>query len=101
MASLITVNLEVYWYWWLLSGMVFVLTAFLLIGLVAYASLAYFLRTGLLVGLTWSIAVMVIIVHGLYAVNYAGAALAFPLLLCVVSAGLLAASMFSYHEQSW
>ncbi len=101
LASLITNDLEVYLYWWLLPMTVFVLSSFLLMGVAAYAGLAHYLRTGLLVGLTWSLASMVIIVHGLYAVNYARAALAFPLLLCIVSGGLLAASMISYRGRIW
>lgn len=95
-ASLITINLEVQWYWWVLPVTGFVVTSFLIIGLIAYTALAYYLQTGLLAGMTWSFALMLITLHGLYAVNYARAALAFPLLLCIVSGSLLAASMFSY-----
>lgn len=91
--SLIVNNFEVYSYWWVLSGKAFLVTSFLLIGLVVYGSLAHYLRKGLLVGLTWSFAVMVIILHGIYALDYANAGLAFPLLLCVLSGTLLAASM--------
>jgi hypothetical protein len=96
LASLITINLEAYWYWWLLPVMVVVPSLFLLMGVAAYAGLAYYLRTGLLAGLTWSFVAMAIIVHGLYAVKYASAALAFPLILCVASGGLLLTSMLIY-----
>ncbi len=111
-ASLITVDFEAYRYWWVVSSTAFVVTNFLLIGLVAFASLAHYLRTGLLVGLTWSFAAMVIILHGIYAVNYASAVFpgsslnavfqvfhasaVFPLLLCILSGTLPALSMLSY-----
>ena len=99
LASLITIDLEVYWYWWLFSMMAFVVTGALLIGLIAHAALAYYLRTGFLVGLTWSFAAMIVIVHGIYAVNYASAALVFPLLLCIVSGGLLSGAALIYRGQ--
>jgi len=100
LASLITNDLEVYRYWWLLSMTVFVVLSFLLIAVVAYACLAHYLRTGILVGLTWIFALMVVIGHGLSAVNYARAGLVFPLLLCAVSGGLLSASMLTYNAKS-
>ena len=53
---------------------------------------------GLFVGLTWSFAAMVIILHGIYAVDYANAGLVFPLLLCILSGTLLAASTVSYQK---
>ncbi len=96
--SLIVNNFEVYWYWWVFSGKAFLVTSFLLIGLVVYASLAHYLGKGLLVGLTWSFAAMVIILHGIYAVDYATAGLVFPLLLCILSGTLLAASIVSYQK---
>ncbi len=60
------------------SNTVFVFTLLLVIGLVAFATLAYYLRTGLLVGMTWNMTAMVTILHGLYAVHYSSAALIFP-----------------------
>ncbi len=112
LASLITIDLERYWYWWprlvflpdtvlvvSVSNTVFVFTLLLVTGLVAFATLAYYLRTGLLVGLTWSMAAMITILHGLYAVYYAGAALTFPLLLCIVSGVLLPASILKYNAK--
>src|SRR5712692_3444790 len=99
LASLITNDLEAYRYWWLLSMTVFVVLSFLLIAVVAYACLAHYLRTGILVGLTWIFALMVVIGHGLSAVNYARAGLVFPLLLCAVSGGLLSASMLAYNTR--
>ena len=95
-ASLITINLEAYWYQLLLPGTAFVFTALLLISLIAFATFAYYLPTGLSVALTWSTAAMVIIVHSLYAVNYASTALTFPFSLCLVSGGLLVVSMLTY-----
>lgn len=100
LASLITINLEAYWYWWLLPVTVVVPSLFLLIGVATFAGLAHYLRTELLAGLTWSSAAMAIIVHGLYAVKYADAALAFPLILCVVSGGLLLASVLTYRGRN-
>jgi len=96
LASLITSNLESYQYWWVVSTRAFVLNDFLLIGLIAFAGLAYYLRTWILVGMTWSFAAMVIIVHVIFAISYASDALVFPILLCIISAGLLSASMFTY-----
>ena len=95
--SLVTINLEVQWYWWVLSLTASVLTAFLIIGLIAHAALAHYLKTGYLVGITWSFALMLITLHVVYAVDYARASLAFPLLLCVVSGTLLTASTLPYH----
>ncbi len=95
--SLLTINLEVQWYWWVLSLTAFVLTAFLMIGLIAHAALAHYLKTGYLVGITWSFALMLMMVHVVYAVDYARASLAFPLLLCIVSGTLLTASVLPYH----
>ena len=96
LASLISSNLETYQYWWVVSTRAFVLNDFLLIGLIAFAGLAYYLRTEVLVGMTWSLAAMVVIVHVIFAISYANDALAFPLLLCILSGGLLSASMFAY-----
>jgi len=79
------------------SNTVFVFTLLLVIGLVAFATLAYYLRTGLLVGMTLNMTAMVTILHGLYAVHYSSAALIFPLLLCIVSGVLLPASMLAYR----
>lgn len=100
-ASLTTFNLEVQWYWRFLPVTVFVLASFLIIGLVTYAALAYYLKTGLLAGLTWVFAVMLLTLHSLYVVNYALAALAFPVVLCIVSGILLAAPIVSTWVKGW
>ena len=92
-ASLVVTNFEVYRYWWVLSESAFLVTSLLLAALVIYASLAHYLRAGLLVGLTWSFATMLIILHSIYAVNYAEAGLVLPLLLCILTGSLLATSM--------
>lgn len=92
-ASLVVINFEVYRYWWVLSESAFLVTSLLLAALVIYASLAHYLRAGLLVGLTRSFATMLIILHSIYAVNYAEAGLVLPLLLCILTGSLLATSM--------
>ncbi len=95
-ASDITIGLEAYW--GLLPMEVFLLAALLLMGLIICAALARLRRTGLLVGLTWSIAAMLIIGHGVYALNYASAALIIPLVLCLASAVILGAPPLIYSR---
>lgn len=96
--SLVVVNLELEWYWWIFPARMFLLTSIIMIALVAHATLAHYLRTSFLVAMTWSLVMMLLILHGIYALDYARYDLFFPLGLCLVTGTLLAASVLSFRD---